>query len=96
MMKMTIVTIEKDPSSSRASLHKFSFNVVLATCVWITVIMCFVDLFSLQSHGYERSNIGTCGTTLQNQFELLGVFNFFLLGLGRTLHLPFLLQHSLE
>jgi hypothetical protein len=96
MMKMIIVTIEKDPGSSRASLQRFSFNAVLATCVWITVIMCFVDLFSLQSHGYERSDIGTCGTTLQNQFELLGVFCFLLVGLGRTLRLPFLLQDSLE
>jgi hypothetical protein len=61
-----IVTIEKDPGSSRASLQRFSFNAVLATCVWITVIMCFVDLLSLQSHGYGRSDIGTCGTTLQN------------------------------
>ncbi len=41
MMKMTIVTIEKDPGSSRASLQRFSFNAVPATCVWITVIMCF-------------------------------------------------------
>ncbi len=28
-----IVTIEKDPGSSRASLQRFSFNAVLATCV---------------------------------------------------------------
>ncbi len=60
------------------------------------LLLCVVDLFSLQSHGYERSDIGTCGTTLQNQFELLGVFCFLLVGLGRTLHLPFLLQDSLE
>ncbi len=88
---MTIVTIEKNPGSSRTSFQRFSFNVVLATCVWITVIMCFVDLFSLQSHGYERFDIGTYGTTLQNQFELVGVFCFLLVGLKRTLHLPFLL-----
>ncbi len=69
---------------------------MLAICVWITIIMCFVDLFFLQYHGYERSDIGTCGTTWQNQFELLGVFCFLLVGLGRTLRLPFLLQDSLE
>ncbi len=96
MMKMTIVTIEKDSGSSKASLQIFSFNVVLAICVWITIIICFVDLLSLQSHGYERSDIGTCGTPLQNQFELLGVFCFLLVGLRRTLRLPFLLQDSLE
>ncbi len=44
----------------------------------------------------ERSDIGTCGTTLQNQFELIGVFCFLLVALGRTLHLPYLLQDSLE
>lgn len=57
MMKMTIVTIEKDPGSSRASLQRFSFNAVLATCVWITVIMCFVDLFSLRSHGMRGQTL---------------------------------------
>jgi membrane protein DedA with SNARE-associated domain len=46
MMKMTIVTIEKDPGSSRASLQRFSFNAVLATCVWITVIMYCGFVFS--------------------------------------------------